>query len=241
MMRASIGKVANCGVRTGGFRNFATSSIKRAPIYELRTYSIKPENFSQFMALTEQNIALRTAHSPLMGYWTAELGAINQVVHIWEYQSYEERTRVRKQLQQSSEWIESYIKKALPFIQKQENVVLNAFPWCPLTLPKKAGGVYELRTYVAKPGKIPAWADIFSKGLPARSKFSSPVGIWFSEFGPLNGIHHLWHYESLDHRAAVRAEAVKSEEWMDTVRRTMECIENMHSKALIPASFSPLK
>lgn len=225
----------------GVTRGLASCKPQRAPIYELRTYTITPAHFNTFIALTEEKIGLRTAHSPLMGYWTTELGGINQAVSIWEYPSYEERTRVRKALSQDTRWMEGYVHKALPFIQQQENVILNAFPWCPITAPKTTGGVYELRTYIAKPGMLGAWAGIFSKGLPARSKFSSPMGMWFSEFGPLNGIHHIWHYDSLEHRGKVRSQALESAEWVDTVKRTMECIESMNSRLLLPTSFSPLK
>ncbi len=28
---------------------------------------------------------LRTAHSKLIGYWSTDLGGVNEVVHIWEY------------------------------------------------------------------------------------------------------------------------------------------------------------
>ena len=37
------------------------------------------------MALTKEKFHLRTQHSVLLGYWTAELGGLNQVVHIWYY------------------------------------------------------------------------------------------------------------------------------------------------------------
>ena len=57
----------------------------RSKIYELRTYSIKPECMKPFLELTFENFHLRTEVSKLHGYWTAELGGLNQVVHIWEY------------------------------------------------------------------------------------------------------------------------------------------------------------
>ncbi len=39
----------------------------------------------QFLALSKEKFHLRTSHSLLLGYWTAELGALNQVVHLWQY------------------------------------------------------------------------------------------------------------------------------------------------------------
>ena len=57
----------------------------KSKIYELRTYSIKPECMKPFLELTFEKFHLRTEVSKLHGYWTAELGGLNQVVHIWEY------------------------------------------------------------------------------------------------------------------------------------------------------------
>ena len=37
------------------------------------------------MNLTFEKFHIRTNASKLNGYWTAEIGGINQVVHIWEY------------------------------------------------------------------------------------------------------------------------------------------------------------
>ena len=64
-----------------GVRPMSSSS----KIYELRTYSIKPECMKPFLELTFEKFHLRTQFSVLHGYWTAELGGLNQVVHIWEY------------------------------------------------------------------------------------------------------------------------------------------------------------
>ena len=39
----------------------------------------------EFLQLTTEEFHLRTAHSKLLGYWTTELGGLNEVVHLWEY------------------------------------------------------------------------------------------------------------------------------------------------------------
>merc|ERR1712071_109166 len=54
-------------------------------VYELRTYNIWPQCFKAFLNLTSEEFHLRTAQSKLVGYWTSELGGLNEVVHIWEY------------------------------------------------------------------------------------------------------------------------------------------------------------
>ena len=66
---------------------FGTSTIAQdsGKVYELRTYSLKPEHMKEYLTLTAEKFHLRTTHSVLHGYWTVELGGVNQVVHLWEY------------------------------------------------------------------------------------------------------------------------------------------------------------
>lgn len=54
-------------------------------VYELRTYAIWPQHLKDFLYLTTEEFHLRTSQSKLIGYWTTELGGLNEVVHIWEY------------------------------------------------------------------------------------------------------------------------------------------------------------
>lgn len=39
----------------------------------------------EYLDLTAKKFHLRTAHSKLVGFWTSEIGGLNQAVHIWEY------------------------------------------------------------------------------------------------------------------------------------------------------------
>lgn len=50
----------------------------------------------------------------------------------------------------------------------------------------KCLGVYELRTYDIVLGKTEQWVHRLVQGLPDRCKLSEPVGVWFTEFGPVN-------------------------------------------------------
>ena len=43
-------------------------------------------DFKTVLGMFEENVHLRTKHSELMGFWTAEIGSsIHEVVHIWKY------------------------------------------------------------------------------------------------------------------------------------------------------------
>ena len=70
-----------------GLRIICTSqaSASSEKVYELRTYCIQPASYVEFLKLSCENLHMRTAHSKLIGFWTSELGGLNEVLHLWEY------------------------------------------------------------------------------------------------------------------------------------------------------------
>jgi len=94
--------------------------------------------------------------------------------------------------------------------------------------------IIEMRTYRIKPGSTPEVEKRFAEGLGERTKVS-PLGAFFhTEVGPLNRIIHCWPYDDLAHRTKVRAEKIPG--WPPKIQ---EFIEDMESKIIIPAPFSP--
>ncbi|WP_420994777.1 MULTISPECIES: NIPSNAP family protein [Cupriavidus] len=67
----------------------------------------------------------------LLGYFTSELGTLNQVVHLWAYQDLEDRAARRARLLADPAW-QAYAAKVQPLVLTQENKILvpAAFsPW----------------------------------------------------------------------------------------------------------------
>ena len=94
--------------------------------------------------------------------------------------------------------------------------------------------IIEMRTYRMKPGSIPEVEKRFAEGLKERTKVS-PLGAFFhTEVGPLNRIIHCWPYDDLAHRTKVRSQSIPG--WPPKIQ---EFIEEMESKIIIPAPFSP--
>ena len=74
--------------------------------------------------------------------------------------------------------------------------------------------------------------------LEARSQLSRPLLIGTTEFGALNTLIHIWPYESLERRAAIRAQAVEAGVWPPP---TAPQIQQMRNMIMLPTSFSPLQ
>ena len=102
--------------------------------------------------------------------------------------------------------------------------------------------IHELRVYTCFPGKLPAFLKLIEEvGRPIRGdKYGRNVGYWTSEFGELNQVYHMWEYDDLAHRAAMRAELGKVEAWRkDYVANAHGFIQRQDVKFLQPQA--PLK
>jgi hypothetical protein len=65
--------------------------------------------------------------------------------------------------------------------------------------------IYEVRTYTLRPGTVPEFEERFARRLPLREKHSKLGAFWHTEFGPLNQVIHVYPYDDLNQRTAVRA------------------------------------
>ena len=54
-------------------------------IYELRTYTVKPGTLGEMVkaASTVSRDIRKDDYGKLEGYWSSEIGALNQVMHMW--------------------------------------------------------------------------------------------------------------------------------------------------------------
>ena len=67
----------------------------------------------------------------LVGYYSSEIGDLNLIVHLWGYESFEERTRRRAELIANEGW-KAYVEKVRPWIVRQENRILVPAPFSPI-------------------------------------------------------------------------------------------------------------
>jgi hypothetical protein len=211
-------------------------------LYELRTYTLKPGSLGDMVkaAATVATDIRKNDYGKLEGYWSTEIGPLNQVMHLWSYSDYNERARVRGELGKNSRWVGEYIPLIRPLIVRQEIRLLNALR-APVA-PASTGNIYEFRNYRAKPlGAVKQWLDAFLEALPAREKYSKIVGLWQTEAAQPNEVCHLWAYKDLNARAEARGAAMKDPAWQAFLGKGPDLLEEMHSTIMLPAPHSPLK
>ncbi len=211
-------------------------------LYELRTYTVKPGTLGDIVkaAGTVSRDVRGDNYGKLEGYWFTEIGPLNQVMHMWSYESYDERTRLRGELAKNPRWNGEYIPLIRPIVVRQDIRLLNAIR-APVA-PASSGNIYELRNYRAKAvGPVRQWIEAFTAALPAREKYSKIVGLWQTEAGQPNEVCHIWAYPDLNARAKARGDSLKDPVWQDFLTKGPGFLEEMHSTIMLPAPHSPLK
>lgn len=219
---------------------YVSMDTGQSNIYELRKYSLKADGVSNFLTLVAENFHLRTRHSPFFGYWISDLGALNQVIHIWEYESFAHRTAVRSALAEDKEWIESFVKKAFPYIVHQENSIVLKPDWCQLQADKANSGIFELSTYGMRVGGPKVWEENLKSSLlsHARLDYADLIGTWYTEIGDHNTVEVLWRYESADARREGRNKAHKDRLVVNKVRDNLENVATHRNILMTPLTFS---
>ena len=97
--------------------------------------------------------------------------------------------------------------------------------------------IFEMRTYLMKPGSIPKVEELFGAGMPARTKLSRFGGFWRTEVGQLNQIIHaaaaLLQAAAIAraHQAEVIAQDIEQRRCLrsvDALRLAVDCEGNGH-------------
>jgi hypothetical protein len=204
-------------------------------IVELRTYQLKPRSVPEVEKRFGEALPARVKLSPLAGFWHTEVGALNQIMHMWPYSDMNERTRIRAEAVKAGIWPPPIGE----FIDNMESKILLPAPFSPPLEPRKLGGIYEIRTYVYKPGSIPKVIDRWSGAIAERLKLSPLVGAFYSELGTLNQWVHIWAYKDAGERERIRAEAVKRGIWPPPGGGG-DLLLKQENVLAVPAAFSPL-
>ncbi|MBC5784638.1 NIPSNAP family protein [Ramlibacter sp. USB13] len=98
-------------------------------IVDQRTYTIQIGLVRDFLALyAAEGLPVQSEHlGPPLGYYTTEVGEVNEVVHLWQYTDMADRERRRAALEADPRWL-AYRRKAgaAGQVLRQRNAILRA-------------------------------------------------------------------------------------------------------------------
>lgn len=104
-------------------------------VYEMRTYTLYVGKMAEAVRLyTEFGYpALERGgyNARLVGYFQADTGTINQLVHLWKFSDDAERRAHWASLYSNKDFIEGFAAKFRPLVMTQEVKLLTAAPWGP--------------------------------------------------------------------------------------------------------------
>lgn len=101
---------------------------------EKRVYTLKPGGVPTYMKLYEE-FGYKTQSKHLgqpVGWYFSEVGGLNQITHMWQYEDLNDRATRRAAMQADPDW-QVYIKKIADakILLSQENELLVPAPWSP--------------------------------------------------------------------------------------------------------------
>ena len=102
-------------------------------IVEQRTYTLHPGQHLKYLDTYEKEglEIQRPILGNLVGYCFTDIGPLNQIVHMWGYDSLDERTKRRRKLFEDLGW-RAYIQMIVPMIASQESKILIPAPFSPI-------------------------------------------------------------------------------------------------------------
>lgn len=206
---------------------------RASPIYEIRTYLLKPGTLGEFERLFGEALVDRVKISPLGAYWHTSIGPLHHVIHVWPYESLAHRQDCRARALATGKWP----AKVQHLMLSRENEIMTPATFMRELVPGSYGPVYEWRSYTTWTWKEGIFLDRVGAVIEEREKHSPLIAYWRGEIGSQNHLVHVWAYRSLDERARVREQATESGTWPADVRALLV---KQETKILEPAAFSPL-
>lgn len=101
-------------------------------IYELRTYQLYVGKLGEALSLYEQEgwPALEKYQNKLIGYFSGDVGAMNEIVHLWKFDDDADR-RAHWAAVYSDDAFMAFAAKLRPLLKTQQNKLLLAANWGP--------------------------------------------------------------------------------------------------------------
>ncbi len=101
-------------------------------IVDVRTYTLVPRKLAGYLEIFETYaMPIQRRHGlELIGYYTSVIGPLNQVVHIWRYDSLADMEIKRGQRDADPEWA-AFLARTDGMVMSQDNKVMKPAAFSP--------------------------------------------------------------------------------------------------------------
>lgn len=179
-------------------------------------------------------LAAPEAKGTLMGAWAPDIGTLNDIILLRQFDSAEDliAERMRTHLSDNPYGCMEHLRG-----WTSDSYIPLDFT-LPVT-PGEYGKVYEIRTYQPKLNGMAPTIGKWAEALPVRAGYSPCSIAMYSVDGPTR-FTQIWPYESANHRAEMRSKTVAEGVWPPKGGPDWLSAE-MTSTLAVPLPFSPLK
>jgi len=221
----------------------STMLADKEVIYEMQTHQVKPAFCQKYLDNYERHVQLATTlkSGELVGSWSVGVGDQDQVIHLWRYTGgYSGMDEALKTINHNADY-QKLLKERLECLRLRQSQYMLPFSYWPLAKPGTNNNVYEIRSYILKPGTMIEWGNNWARAIAFRQHNEEAFGGFFSQIGRLYNVHHFWRYKDLQTRKETREAAWRKPGWDECVAYTVPLIREMDSRILLPNKFSPTK
>jgi hypothetical protein len=225
-------------------------------LIEHRAYTLRPGNSAAFWALQQERgfELVRPIMERLIAYFATQSGPLEQIVHLYRFDSYDDWTRRLHGLYGVAA-LESYFKRVRPLMLAQENRFLvpapiaeltplwgNGNDWLPGATPLvdravQPALVVEESTLIMLPGSLPTyWQAYREHGLAAGNVATANlVGCFYTLVGRQHQVTHYRHYPSYAAQQAHAAALAENARWKAFMQIVAALAVSAETKLLAPA------
>jgi hypothetical protein len=203
-------------------------------LYDVTILSIRPGGTPKSLPLLNDWIGANKGRGALLACWYADIGALNRVLLI---RGYEDEASVGADRAALAIREDRFgLGELLTGVDADTYV---PFSFIEPIKPGAHGPLYEVRTYLLRPGGLAGTVEAWRKALPERMKLSRVTAAMYSVTGATPRFIHIWPYPSLEERQRIRKEAVEKKIWPPP--GGPDRLVAQQTDIYLPAPFSPLK
>lgn len=203
-------------------------------LYDVTILSIRPAGTPKSLPLLNDWITANKGRGEILACWYTEIGVLNRVLLIRGYQDEASLGADRAALATGEDRF-----GIGDLLTRVETDTYLPFPFIEPIKAGAHGPVYEVRTYLLKPGGLAGTMEAWRKSIPERMKLSRVTAAMYSTTGSTPRFIHVWPYANLEERQRIRKEAVEKKIWPPP--GGPDRLLAQQTDIYLPASFSPLR
>ena len=209
-------------------------------IVDVRRYTLKPGQLAPYLkTYGESGYAAQTQNlGSALGWFVADVGPQNHVVHLWGYDSLAELERRRDALAVDRNWAD--VRDGFKgLFASQETRIMAQVPGLSYRRAEEKPGLVDIRLYTLHHGRLPAFETFLREEASAIQARHWPDNIAYlkSYAGQQNQIMHIWGHADHAQRLQRRQALLDDPDWQRCLKTILPMMAHMETLTAMPAPF----